>query len=170
MTTIRNLGTPSPRRTTLAIAAAACLGALFGTPLAHAAGKGELLIWINGDKGYEGLAKIGEKFTKDTGVVVKVEHPEEAIAKFEQAAAAGKGPDIWIWPHDRSGSWASAGLITPVSPSKKTVEGVDELAWTAWTARRPASTSALDSSGRDCAMRSRRSVPASRSRSASSPG
>ena len=121
------------RRTTLALAALACTGALFAGTSAHAAGKGELLIWINGDKGYEGIAKIAEKFTQDTGVTVKVEHPEDAIAKFEQAAAAGKGPDIWMWPHDRSGSWASAGLITPVTPSRKTQDAIDPLAWKAWT-------------------------------------
>lgn len=111
--------------------AAAALSAMLGAPLAQAA-EGSLLIWINGDKGYEGIAKIGEKFTKETGIAVKVEHPEDAIAKFEQAAAAGKGPDIWIWPHDRAGSWISAGLITPVTPTKKTVDGIDPLAWKAW--------------------------------------
>lgn len=114
-------------RSLIATAALCALGA------AHAADKGSLLIWINGDKGYEGIAKIGEKFTKDTGIAVKVEHPEDAIAKFEQAAAAGKGPDIWIWPHDRAGSWMAAGLISPVTPSKKTVESIDPLAWKAWT-------------------------------------
>jgi len=100
---------------------------------AVAADKGKLLIWINGDKGYEGIAKIAEKFTKDSGIAVTVEHPEDAIAKFEQAAAAGKGPDIWMWPHDRAGSWISAGLITPVTPSKKTIDSIDPLAWKAWT-------------------------------------
>ena len=114
----------------LAIAALSALGA--AAPL-QAADKETLLVWINGDKGYEGIAKIAEQFTKDTGIAVKVEHPEEAISKFEQAAAAGKGPDIWIWPHDRAGSWVSAGLITPVSPSKKTVAAIDPLAWQAWT-------------------------------------
>jgi maltose/maltodextrin transport system substrate-binding protein len=99
---------------------------------AHAADKGSLLIWINGDKGYEGIAKIAEKFTKDTGIPVKVEHPENAIDKFEQATAAGKGPDIWIWPHDRAGSWITAGLIAPVTPSKKTIAAIDPLAWGAW--------------------------------------
>ncbi|HSS03453.1 MAG TPA: maltose/maltodextrin ABC transporter substrate-binding protein MalE [Kofleriaceae bacterium] len=115
----------------LGFAALALVG--LGAPRpAHAADKGSLLIWINGDKGYEGIAKIAEKFTKDTGVAVKVEHPENAIDKFEQATAAGKGPDIWIWPHDRAGSWITAGLITPVTPSKKTTAAIDPLAWGAW--------------------------------------
>src|SRR5882672_6748030 len=116
-----------------AVAAALALAVLAASPPARAADKGTLLIWINGDKGYEGIAKIAEKFTKDTGIAVKVEHPENAIDKFEQATAAGKGPDIWIWPHDRAGSWVTAGLITPVTPSKKTVDAIDPLGWKAWT-------------------------------------
>jgi maltose/maltodextrin transport system substrate-binding protein len=111
-----------------ALAAAGSLGLA-----AQAAEQGKLVIWINGDKGYEGIQKIGEKFTKDTGIPVTVEHPEDATAKFEQAAAAGKGPDIWMWPHDRAGSWVTPGLIVPVTPSKKIIDSIDPLAWKAWT-------------------------------------
>jgi maltose/maltodextrin transport system substrate-binding protein len=121
------------RRTPFAPMAAVLVLALLGPSRpVDAADKGALLIWINGDKGFEGIAKIAEKFTKDTGIPVKVEHPENAIDKFEQAAAASKGPDIWIWPHDRVGSWITAGLITPVTPSKKTTLEIDPLAWGAW--------------------------------------
>ncbi|HEY9026019.1 MAG TPA: maltose/maltodextrin ABC transporter substrate-binding protein MalE, partial [Burkholderiaceae bacterium] len=91
------------RRDLLRHITATCLVAL-GTSLgasAQAAEQGKLLIWINGDKGYKGLAKVGEEFKAKTGVEVVVEHPEDAPGKFQQAAAAGKGPDIWIWPHDR---------------------------------------------------------------------
>src|SRR5215813_6426640 len=83
---------------------------------AHADEKGTLQIWINGDKAYNGLAKIGEKFTKDTGVKVVVEHPDDPPAKFQQAASAHGGPSIFIWAHDRAGEWVAAGLIEPVSP------------------------------------------------------
>ena len=61
----------------------------------HADDKGTLQIWINGDKAYNGLAKVGEKFTKDTGVKVIVEHPQDAPAKFQQAASAHGGPSIF---------------------------------------------------------------------------
>ncbi|MEK8047466.1 maltose/maltodextrin ABC transporter substrate-binding protein MalE [Ideonella margarita] len=101
---------------------------------AHAstsAGQG-LLVWINGDKGYEGIARIGEQFTRDTGVPLRVEHPENGVSKFEQAAAAGKGPDIWIWPHDRAGSWARSGLISPVAPAPALRQRIEPLAWDAW--------------------------------------
>ena len=46
----------------------------------------ELLVWINGDKGYRGLAEVGKKFEKDLGVPVKVEAPESATDKFQAAA------------------------------------------------------------------------------------
>nr|WP_297357088.1 maltose/maltodextrin ABC transporter substrate-binding protein MalE [uncultured Caldimonas sp.] len=115
----------------LAAAAALAMSAGFaGT--AAAAEPGKLLIWINGDKGYNGLAKVGEEFTKATGVQVVVEHPEDAPNKFQQAAAAGKGPDIWIWPHDRIGEWISGGLLQPVNPGKKVQADIDPLAWKAF--------------------------------------
>jgi maltose/maltodextrin transport system substrate-binding protein len=107
--------------------AGAAILALAGTA-AHAAEPGKLLIWINGDKGYNGLAKVGEEFTAKTGVQVVVEHPEDAPNKFQQAAAAGKGPDIWIWPHDRIGEWIAGGLLQPVTPSKKVLADLDPLA------------------------------------------
>lgn len=115
------------------VAAAAALTLAGAAGLAQAAEPGKLLIWINGDKGYNGLAKVGEEFTKKTGVQVVVEHPEDAPNKFQQAAAAGKGPDIWIWPHDRVGEWLGAGLLQPVTPSKKVQADIDPLGWRAFT-------------------------------------
>ena len=113
------------------LAAAGALAAGLALP-AHAGEPGKLLIWINGDKGYNGLQKIGDEFAKKTGVQVVVEHPEDAPSKFQQAAAAGKGPDIWIWPHDRIGEWIGGGLLTPVTPSKKIQADIDPLAWKAF--------------------------------------
>ncbi len=119
-------------RNTLKLIAAAAVMAL-SSGLAGAAEPGKLLIWINGDKGYNGLAKVGEEFTKKTGVQVTVEHPEDAPGKFQQAAAAGKGPDIWIWPHDRIGEWIAGGLLQTVSPGKKVQADIDPLAWKAFS-------------------------------------
>ncbi len=113
------------------IAAAAVM--TFTSGWAVAAEPGKLLIWINGDKGYNGIAKIGEEFTKKTGVQVTVEHPEDAPGKFQQAAAAGKGPDIWIWPHDRIGEWIAGGLLQTVTPGKKVQADIDPLAWKAFS-------------------------------------
>lgn len=99
---------------------------------AHADDKGTLQIWINGDKAYSGLAKIGEKFTKDTGVKVIVEHPQDAPPKFQQAASAHGGPSIFIWAHDRAGEWVNAGLIEPVNPKPKFVAQFDQVGWDAF--------------------------------------
>lgn len=115
----------------VAAAAALALSAGFAAP-ALAVEPGKLLIWINGDKGYNGLQKVGDEFEKKTGVKVTVEHPEDAPGKFQQAAAAGKGPDIWIWAHDRVGEWIQGGLLQPVTPSKKIVDDIDPLAWKAF--------------------------------------
>jgi maltose/maltodextrin transport system substrate-binding protein len=111
-------------------AAAALLCALQGT--AQAAPP-ELLVWINGDKGFNGLQKVGDAFTAVSGVKVVVQHPEGAPDKFQAAAGAGKGPDIMCWPHDRTGEWARSGLIVPLRPSKAVREGIDEAAWQAFT-------------------------------------
>ena len=56
--------------------------------------EGKLVIWINGDKGYNGLAEVGKKFEKDTGIKVTIEHPDKLEEKFPQVAATGDGPDI----------------------------------------------------------------------------
>ena len=116
----------------IAAAAAATLSCSFAAG-AFAAEPGKLLVWINGDKGYNGLQKVGDEFTKKTGVQVTVEHPEDAPGKFQQAAAAGKGPDIWIWAHDRIGEWIAGGLLQPLTPSKKALADIDPLALKAFT-------------------------------------
>ena len=49
--------------TTLAVAATLALSSG-----AFAFEEGKLVLWINGDKGYNGLSRVGERFTADTGV------------------------------------------------------------------------------------------------------
>lgn len=98
----------------------------------HAAEPGKLLIWHSVD-GAKGMQKVADEFTKKTGIKVVVEAPEDGPGKFQQAAAAGKGPDIWIWAHDRIGEWIAGGLITPLTPSKKIQADIDPLAWKAFT-------------------------------------
>jgi maltose/maltodextrin transport system substrate-binding protein len=117
----------------VATAAAAMVFAAAGLAPAHADKKGELTIWINGDKGYNGLAKVGEKFTKATGVKVTVEHPQDAPSKFQQAAASGKGPDIFLWAHDRFGEWQAGGLLAEVKPSAKVKRALEQKGWDAFT-------------------------------------
>lgn len=99
----------------------------------QAADAPKLLVWINGDKGYNGLQKVGDAFAKESGVTVVVQHPEGATDKFQAAAAAGKGPDIFCWPHDRTGEWARSGLLVPIHPPKRVRDAIDDAAWKAFT-------------------------------------
>ena len=110
------------------LAGAAFAAAAQTTPL-------RLLVWINGDKGYNGLQKVGDAFMQASGVQVVVQHPEGAPDKFQSAAAAGKGPDIMCWAHDRIGEWAKGGLIVPVRPSRRVRDEIDESAWAAFAYR-----------------------------------
>jgi len=114
-------------------AAAIGLSATLGLPLSAQAAieEGKLVVWINGDKGYKGLAKVGEKFTAETGIPVEVAHPDAATDKFQQAAATGNGPDIFIWAHDRLGEWAQSGLISPINPSAASKDAIADFAWDA---------------------------------------
>jgi len=115
---------------TIALGAAVLLAS---TSLSQAFEDGKLLIWINGDKGFTGLQAIGDKFKAELGVDVVVEHPEAVTDKFQQSAATGDGPDIFIWAHDRFGEWAAAGLIAPVEPSAEVKDGIFDFAWDAVT-------------------------------------
>jgi len=117
----------------LVTAAALVVAGGLGSALTAAAPRGPLTIWINGDKGYKGLQKVGDDFTKKTGIKVIVEHPEDAPGKFQQASSEGKGPDIWIWAHDRVGEWMAGGLLTEVRPNKKFKDGIVPMAWDAFT-------------------------------------
>jgi maltose/maltodextrin transport system substrate-binding protein len=111
---------------------AVLIGATLMPTSLQAQNKMRLLVWINGDKGYNGLQKVGDKFAKLSGVEVIVQHPEGAPDKFQQSAGAGKGPDIFCWPHDRVGEWAQSGLITPIKPTKRIHDEIEDSAWKAF--------------------------------------
>ena len=113
--------------------ASALFAFLLVSPYVRAAEEFKLLIWINGDKGYNGLQKVGDAFTRVSGVKVVVQHPEGATDKFQAAAGAGKGPDIFCWPHDRAGEWAKSGLIVPVKAPKRIRDEIEASAWSAFT-------------------------------------
>ena len=113
---------------TLAVCTIATLGSLSANAAIE---EGQLTIWINGDKGYNGLAEVGKKFEEDTGIKVTVAHPDALQDKFPQTAATGDGPDIVFWAHDRFGGYAEAGLLAEVKPSKEIKEGIVDFAWDA---------------------------------------
>ncbi|MBL8329381.1 MAG: maltose/maltodextrin ABC transporter substrate-binding protein MalE [Rubrivivax sp.] len=116
-----------------ALAAAAASLPAPASAQGKAASAPRLLVWINGDKGYNGLQKVGDAFTALSGVPVVVQHPEGAPDKFQAAAGAGKGPDIFCWPHDRVGEWAKSGLIVPARPPQRVREAIEPAAWEAFT-------------------------------------
>ncbi|MBU9856258.1 maltose/maltodextrin ABC transporter substrate-binding protein MalE [Rahnella bonaserana] len=95
--------------------------------------EGKLVIWINGDKGYNGLAEVGKKFEKDTGIKVTVEHPDKLEEKYPQVAATGDGPDIIFWAHDRFGGYAQSGLLAEISPDKAFKDKLFPFTWDAVT-------------------------------------
>ncbi|QUM82818.1 maltose/maltodextrin ABC transporter substrate-binding protein MalE [Moritella sp. 5] len=93
--------------------------------------EGQLTIWINGDKGYNGLAEVGKQFEADTGIKVTVSHPDSLQDKFPQVAATGDGPDIVFWAHDRFGGYAQAGLLAEIKPSKELKDSMIDFTWDA---------------------------------------
>lgn len=119
---------------TLSSLAISVLVALSSASVAHAKmEEGQITIWINGDKGYDGLALVGKKFEADTGVKVLVAHPDKLEEKYLQIAAKGDGPDIVFWAHDRFGQWAQAGLLAEVKPSAALKSKMIDFTWDAVT-------------------------------------
>lgn len=120
------------RRGMVTLLGAGALCAAAAGPL-QAAQKGELTIWINNDKGYNGLKKVADEFAKANGVKVKVQHFDNAVGNFEDAMKAGNGPDIWIWPHDRIGDWVKRGWLSPVTPDTALRSDIVQVAWDGFT-------------------------------------
>ena len=79
---------------------------------------GELLIWMDADRGQALKAIAAKKLENDFGLKVTIEVPEKITDSFPIAAQMAKGPDIVIWAHDKVGEWADAGLIAPVQIPK----------------------------------------------------
>lgn len=88
--------------------------------------EGELLVWINADKGYNGLQAVGDRLEAELGIPVTVETPDAVTEKFQKEAAIGQGPDIFIWAHDRIGDWAKSGLLAPVEPGRDVRNALDD--------------------------------------------
>jgi maltose/maltodextrin transport system substrate-binding protein len=109
--------------------------AYLGVPRALAQSQRPLVAWFTVE-GAKAMRQIGEVFTAETGVPLVVETPDsDGPSKFQQASAAGKGPDLFIYAHDRVGEWVAGGLLHPVSPSRALREDIDPLAWRGFSAR-----------------------------------
>lgn len=113
----------------------AALAVLAGLAIAQGANakivEGQLNIWINADKGYDGLAEVGKAFEKETGVKVIVEHPSKLEELYPQVATTGDGPDIIIYAHDRFGGYAQAGLLAEIKPSADFQAKISDIGWNA---------------------------------------
>ncbi|MBO6009606.1 MAG: maltose/maltodextrin ABC transporter substrate-binding protein MalE [Ruminobacter sp.] len=98
---------------------------------ANTSDENRLVIWVNGDKPYNGISKVGEAFEKDTGIKVIVAHPDDVSVRFQQYASMGSGPDIYTWAHDQYGELVSKGLIDEITPSKELMAKFYPKAWEA---------------------------------------
>ncbi len=123
------------RRAVLWRAAPWCAASL-GVPLPVRAAARPLVLWFTVE-GAKAARSVGERFTAQTGVPLVVETPDpmDGTTKFQQAAAAGKGPDLYVYAHDRAGEWAASGLLRNVMPSQRLVNDIDPLAWKGFAAR-----------------------------------
>jgi maltose/maltodextrin transport system substrate-binding protein len=121
-----------PRRRVLR-AAGSALAAL-AAPAVLRAQPAPLVVWFTVE-GAKGMRAVGERFTAETGVPVVVETPDEGPAKFQQAAGAGKGPDIYIYAHDRIGEWIAGGLLHSVNPNRALLADIDPLGWKGFSLR-----------------------------------
>lgn len=113
------------------LALSALTAVLFSASAVAKIEEGKLVIWINGDKGYNGLAEVGKKFEQDTGIRVTVEHPDKMEEKYPQVAATGDGPDIIFWAHDRFGGYAQSGLLAEITPDNAFQEKIFPFTWDA---------------------------------------
>ncbi len=91
---------------------------------------GELLVWMDSDRG-RALEPIARKFESDLGIKATIGTPQNITTSFPLAAQAGKGPDIVIWAHDKTGEWADGGLIAPVEVSNEFAGKLMPKAWEA---------------------------------------
>ncbi len=80
-----------------------------------AAAEGELLVWADETR-VDTITEVGEQFTADTGVTVRVVEKagENIRADFETQAPSGQGPDVIVGAHDWIGNFIQNGLIVPV--------------------------------------------------------
>jgi maltose/maltodextrin transport system substrate-binding protein len=99
---------------------------------AFAWSNGELLIWMDADRG-AALEPILKKFKEKYSIKVRTEAPQNLTDSFPTAAQSGKGPDIVVWAHDKVGEWADGGLISPIEVSPEFREKYFPKAWEAVT-------------------------------------
>lgn len=121
------------KRKLLVVAMGMVMGTLTSLSSMASMTEGQLTIWINGDKGYNGLAEVGKKFEADTGVTVIVAHPSGLEERYSKEASTGDGPDIVFWAHDRFGGYAQSGLLAELHPTPEFKSKFVDFSWDAVT-------------------------------------
>ncbi|POZ88229.1 MULTISPECIES: maltose ABC transporter substrate-binding protein [Petrotoga] len=78
----------------------------------------KLTVWSS-EKQVDFMKRIGQEFTRDTGIVVEVQMVNfgDIKSKFLTAAQAGEGPDIIVGANDWVGELALNGLLEPIPKS-----------------------------------------------------
>ena len=123
------------RATRRRVLRAASAVALAIPALARAQARAPLTVWFTVE-GAKAMRQLGEAFTAESGIDVVIETPDaDGPSKFQQAAAAGKGPDLLIYAHDRIGEWIGGGLLHAVTPSQRLLDDIDPLAWKGFSYR-----------------------------------
>ncbi len=74
-----------------------------------------ITIWVDIER-KPALEPVAKTFTEDTGVPVKIVTKDFATVDtdFIAQVPTGKGPDIIVSPHDKLGSYVSAGVVAPI--------------------------------------------------------
>ncbi|HBR28673.1 MAG TPA: hypothetical protein DD734_07565 [Firmicutes bacterium] len=91
---------------------------LFAPTLCLSANK--LVVWESSGPEEEWVRKMGELYTKETGIVIEV-HPVDQLSQPDKLALdgpAGKGADVVVWPHDKLGQTIEQGLLMELPEAK----------------------------------------------------
>lgn len=74
-----------------------------------------ITIWVDIER-KPAIEPVAETFTEETGVEVKIVTKDFATVDqdFISQVPTGKGPDIIVSPHDKLGSYVSAGVVAPL--------------------------------------------------------
>lgn len=74
-----------------------------------------ITIWVDIER-KPAIEPVAESFTEETGVEVKIVTKDFATVDqdFISQVPTGKGPDIIVSPHDKLGSYVSAGVVAPL--------------------------------------------------------
>jgi arabinogalactan oligomer/maltooligosaccharide transport system substrate-binding protein len=93
------------------------------SPAATGGADATLTVWADETRSAT-IEAIGEQFTADTGVAVRVVEKagENIRADFETQAPSGQGPDVLVGAHDWIGNFIQNGFIVPVELGDKAAE------------------------------------------------